>query len=199
MVSGLWQSVAILALIVAFYVGDVWLMRRFDPLRAEGTCRAWGYTVLAFLAAVLLVLQPVVWPGLGLHIAGRWAALVQGGGVMLALAALALHWWARLCLRQFYGEREEVQAGQYLVESGPYAYVRHPIYTSYFLFTVGMLLINPGLFTLAAMIYVFVDFSQAVRREERLLSEQLPGYAGYMARTPRFFPNLHKIIREKRS
>lgn len=192
MLGGIYQSAAILILLVVFYGVDVWLMHRYDPLRAEGSCRAWGYTVMASCAAVLLILQPVVWPGLGLHISGRWALVIQVGGLVLTLTALALHWWARLCLGQFYGEREEVQAGQYLVESGPYAYIRHPIYTSYFLFTIGLLLINPSLFTLAAVMYAFVDFSQAVRREEKLLSEKLPGYAEYMARTPRFLPRLHK-------
>lgn len=198
MLGGIYQSITILVLIVVFYVVDIWLMHRYDPLRAEGSSRAWEYTVVACGAAVLLVLQPVVWPGLGLYIAGRWAVVVQGVGLVLALAALALHWWARLCLRQFYGEREEVQAGQYLIETGPYAYVRHPIYTSYFLFTIGLLLINPSLPMVLAVIYAFIDFSQATRREEKLLGEKLPGYAEYMARTPRFVPQLGKTFRGRR-
>ncbi len=194
MLGGIYQSVTILILIVVFYVVDVWLMHRYDPLRAEGSSRAWGYTVMASCAAVLLILQPILWPGLGLHLTGRWALAVQVGGLLLTLVALALHWWARVCLRQFYGEREEVQEGQYLVESGPYAYIRHPIYTSYFLFTVGLLLINPSLPVLLAVLYAFVDFSLATRREEKLLGEKLPGYAEYMARTPRFFPRLRKPV-----
>ncbi len=192
MLSGIYRSATILTLIVVFYVVDAWLMHRYDPLRAEGSSRAWGYTIIASFAAVLLILQPVVWPGLGLHIASRWALVVQVGGLMFTLAALSLHWWARVSLRQFYGEREEVQAGQYLVEGGPYAYIRHPIYMSYFLFTIGLVLINPSLTMLLALIYAFVDFSLATRREEKLLCEKLPGYAEYMARTPRFLPRLRK-------
>jgi len=170
----------------------VWLMRRFDLLRAEGSCRAWDYTILILLAGAFLVIQPIVWPGLGFHTAASWGLLLQIVGLLLTLGALALHLWARLHLRQFYGEREEVQPRQFLVESGPYAHVRHPIYTSYYIYAVGLLLVNPALPMLLAAIYAFVDFTLAVRREEKLLRQDLPGYADYMARTSRFLPRWRK-------
>jgi protein-S-isoprenylcysteine O-methyltransferase Ste14 len=197
MLTGVYQSAIILASVVLFYVVDFWLIRRYDPLRARGSSRSWSYTVLALIIGVLLVAQPVVWPGLGVSIAGTWGLVVQGMGVGLMAGGLALHWWARSHLAQYYGEREEVQPGQTLVEDGPYAYVRHPIYTSYFLLVVGLLLVNPSLFTLLAAIYAFVDFSLAVRREEPLLAAELPGYAEYMARTPRFLPDLRSLWRRR--
>ena len=192
MFGGVWQSAVILATFVAFYVVDVWLMRRFDPLRAQGSSRAWDYTILILLAGMFLVIQPTVWPGLGFHTEALWGLLLQIVGLLLTLGALALHLWARMNLRQFYGEREEVQQGQFLVESGPYARIRHPIYTSYYTYAVGLLLVNPSLPMLAAAIYAFVDFSLAVRREEKLLRQDLPGYADYLARTSRFLPRLRK-------
>lgn len=192
MFGGVWQSAVILATFIAFYVVDVWLMRRFDPLRAEGSSRAWDYTILILLAGAFLVIQPLVWPGLGFHTDALWGLLLQILGLLLTLGALALHLWARMNLRQFYGEREEVQAGQFLIESGPYAHIRHPIYTSYYTYAVGLLLVNPSLPMLLAAIYAFVDFSLAVRREEKLLRQDLPGYADYMARTSRFLPRLRK-------
>ncbi|MFN2168557.1 MAG: methyltransferase family protein, partial [Anaerolineae bacterium] len=152
----------------------------------------WDYTILILLAGVFLVIQPTVWPGLGFHTEALWGLLLQIVGLLLTLGALALHLWARMNLRQFYGEREEVQQGQFLVESGPYARIRHPIYTSYYTYAVGLLLVNPSLPMLAAAIYAFVDFSLAVRREEKLLRQDLPGYADYLARTSRFLPRLRK-------
>lgn len=192
MFGGVWQSVVILATFIAFYVVDVWLMRRFDPLRAQGSSRAWDYTILILLAGAFLVIQPTVWPGLGFHTDAAWGLLFQIGGLLLTLGALALHLWARTNLRQFYGEREEVQPGQFLIESGPYARIRHPIYTSYYTYAVGLLLVNPSIPMLLAAIYAFIDFSLAVRREEKLLRRDLPGYADYVARTSRFLPRLRK-------
>jgi protein-S-isoprenylcysteine O-methyltransferase Ste14 len=192
MFGGVWQSVAILATLIAFYVVDVWLMRRFDPLRAEGSSRAWDYTIMILLVVTFLVIQPVVWPGLSFYTDAWWGLILQLVGFLLMLGALALHFWARMHLRQFYGEREEVQPGQFLIESGPYAHIRHPIYTSYYAYAIGLLLVNPSLPTLLAAVYAFVDFSLAVRREEKLLETDLPGYAEFAARTPRFVPRLHR-------
>jgi protein-S-isoprenylcysteine O-methyltransferase Ste14 len=52
----------------------------------------------------------------------------------------------------------------------------------------GLLLVNPALPTLLAVVYAHIDFTLATRREEKLLKEALSGYADYMTRTPRFLP-----------
>lgn len=193
MLTGAYQSVAILAVAITFYAVDSWLMHRYDPQRDYGSSRNWIYTTIAVIAIILIVAQPAVWPQLGLHTDAWWGLLVQAVGLVVFLGALALHWWARMHLRQFYAERSsDIQPGQYLVDSGPYAYVRHPIYTSYFMLVIGLLLINPALPTLLVAIYAFVDFSLAPRREERLLIGNVPGYAEYRTRTPRFFPRLDR-------
>ena len=192
MLRGVYQSATILAVVIVFYMVDFWLIRRYDPLRAQGSSRSWSYTIMVMVAAVFVIAQPIAWPWLGLYTSAWWGLLVQAVGLTLNLGALALHWWARVHLGQFYGEREEVQPGQYLVESGPYAHVRHPIYTSYFTLASGLLLINPALPTLLVAIYAFLDFLQATRREEKLLIENLPGYPGYMDRIPRFLLRVRK-------
>lgn len=193
MLRGIHQSVAILTVAIAFYAVDFRLMRRYDPLRAYGSSRNWVYTILAVIAALLVIAQPIIWPQLGLYTHVWWGLLVQGIGVTMTIGALALHWWAREHLRQFYAERSsDIQSGQYLVNSGPYAYVRHPMYTSYFILATGIMLINPSLPTLSITIYAFVDFSLATRREEKLLIENVPNYSEYRDLTPRFFPRFHK-------
>jgi protein-S-isoprenylcysteine O-methyltransferase Ste14 len=102
--------------------------------------------------------------------------------------ALALHWWARVHLRHFYVEDVDFQEGQYVVDTGPYNLVRHPIFASFFMIAMGLLLVNPAVTTLLMTIYVFVDFSRAARKEEELLIERLPHYASYMEHTGRFWP-----------
>jgi protein-S-isoprenylcysteine O-methyltransferase Ste14 len=188
MILGIQQSLVLLLIICLFYGMDTWLIRRYDPLRAHGSSRSWSYTLLAWLAAIVIILQPYLLPWLGLRIAAWWGLALQVLGVVFAAGGLLLHGWARLNLGPYYGEREEVQPAQGLVVTGPYKVIRHPIYMSYFLSSIGMFLIVPALTTLLGVAYSFWDFPGAMRREEKLLSEKLPGYTDYMRTTPRFIP-----------
>ncbi len=198
MFRGVYQLLATLGLILGYYVLDVWLMRRYDPARPEGSSRSWTWTLLSAVLALIVVVQPLVLPGIGFYTDAWWGLAMQIAGLVLIGAGLALNWWARIHLVQFFGERVELQDGQYLVETGPYAYVRHPIYTAFFLCIGGLLLVNPALTTLAVTIYFLLDFPRAAHKEEVLLSAELPGYEAYMARTPRYFPNIGQIFRVER-
>ena len=189
MLTGIQQSVAILLTGIVYYAVDAWLIRRFDPYRpGQGSGRSWGYTAFMVAFLTLLIAQPVLLPGLGLRVDAWWGLALQAAGMLLIAGSLALHWWARSHLRQFYVEDVQFQDGQSLVASGPYQYVRHPVFTSFFLVAIGLLLVNPALTTLLMLVYVCVDFPRAAHREEELLAEKLPDYTDYMERTGRFVP-----------
>lgn len=194
MLAGVYQSAAILSVMVVYYAIDVWLARRYAALRVSsyGGNKNWWKTALLMIPAGFIVVQPLVWPEIGLHINMWWGMLVQALGITVVVGALLLNWWARLHLRQFYAEWPEVQPGHRVIDSGPYAHIRHPLFTAYILMTIGLLLINPALPTLLIVIYVSLEFTLAARREEKLLATELSGYADYMARTPRFFPKLNR-------
>lgn len=191
MFSGIYRSLAILVTIVAFYGMDFVLISRYDRQRkAAGSGRSWDFTLLIFLASAMIVIQPVLISQLGLDTLHPWGLLLQVAGILVVFCSLALHAWARFHLRQFYAERVEVQPGHRLVDSGPYAIVRHPVITSFFGLVSGLFLINPAVPTLLVMAYTFWDFSRAARQEEQLLSQTLPDYPAYMERTPPFLPCL---------
>lgn len=190
MFTGIYQSLAILIIAFVFYLVDFWLIRRFDKLRTRGSSRSWSYTFFAVVVALLITGQPVWWPWLGWATSAAWGLGVQLVGCVIVALGLSLHWWARINLGQFYSEREELQPGQFLIRQGPYLYIRHPIYTSYFLLVIGLVLIDPAVPTLLTALYAFYDFYTAAVREEKLMAGQLAGYDEFLARTPRFFPRL---------
>jgi protein-S-isoprenylcysteine O-methyltransferase len=95
-------------------------------------------------------------------------------------------------LQEFYAERVEVQPEHRVIDTGPYRLMRHPVITSFFGIATGLFLINPGLTTLAALLYTIWDFRRAAQQEEDLLTRTLPGYADYANRTPRFLPRLSR-------
>jgi protein-S-isoprenylcysteine O-methyltransferase Ste14 len=191
MLTGMPQSLATLLTILLFYVLDFSLIRRFDKKRqASGTGRAWDFTFFIFTLVAALVLQPLLFPVLSFRTTQAWGIFIQLLGVSVILCSLGLHFWSRVHLQHFYAERVEVQPEHQVIQSGPYALMRHPVITSFFGIAAGLFLINPSLTTLFILFYTIWDFVRAARQEEDLLSKTLPGYAEYARQTPRFLPRV---------
>jgi protein-S-isoprenylcysteine O-methyltransferase len=191
MLLGIPQSIATLLTILLFYAMDFVLIRRYDRKRqASGSGRAWDFTFFIFVMMAVLVLQPILLPGLSFTTTEPWGLWIQMLGLIVIIASLALHLWSRVHLQHYYAERVEVQPEHKVIDTGPYALMRHPVITSFFGIASGLFLINPSPFTLAALLYTIWDFSRAARREEDLLSRTLPGYAEYARQTPRYLPRL---------
>lgn len=189
MFLGLYQATAILIVIISFYMMDFILMRRYDRQRqASGSGRSWDFTLLIMGACILLVVQPIWLPWLGLSTLEWWGLAIQILGIIIIVSALCLHAWARLHLGHFYAERVEILPNHKVIDTGPYASIRHPVITSFFGLAIGLFLINPAITTLLMAVYAFWDFGRAARQEEKLLAKNLPEYTTYMQRTSRFLP-----------
>ncbi len=79
-----------------------------------------------------------------------------------------------------------------LVDEGPYARIRHPVYASYLLAFLALFVAMPIMLTLLIFIFNVALFTHAVFREERnLMSSALAGaYAEYTERTGMFVPRV---------
>lgn len=193
MLVGTLQSVATLLVILLFYGMDFVLIRRYDKKRqASGSGRSWDFTLFIFVTVAILVLQPILLPQFSFRTVQPWGLWIQILGILTILISIALHIWSRFHLQQFYAERVEVQPEHEVINTGPYALVRHPVITSFFGIATGLFFINPALTTLATLLYTIWDFGRAARQEEELLTKTLPGYAAYASQTPRFLPRLRR-------
>ncbi len=187
------QSIATLVTILLFYAMDFVLIHRYDKKRqSSGSGRAWDFTFFIFAMVAVLILQPVLLPILSFRTTATWGLIIQIIGIFAIGIAVSLHIWSRAHLQQFYAERVEIQPEHKVIDTGPYKLMRHPVITSFFGIATGLFLINPALTTLAALLYTVWDFSRAAKQEEDLLSRDLPGYAEYARRTPRFLPRLSR-------
>jgi len=192
MIKGLGLSLVILIIVVFFFTIDFWYMNHYDRERESGKGWSWDYTLYILAMTFIIILQPWLIPWLGWTTTLPWGSVLQIIGGILVLISFGVHIWARRHLQRFYTERVEVQQSHQVINTGPYALVRHPIITTFFGLAIGVFLINPSLPTLAMMLYSFWDFSRAARQEEDLLSKTLPDYTIYMAKTPRFLPRMRK-------
>ena len=103
-------------------------------------------------------------------------------------AALALMVWARVTFgsRSFHAAASPTSGG--IVRTGPYRFIRHPIYTAGIIFVVPAAIVagTPKAFAFAALVVA----GGIVRMlcEESMLVRQYPEYADYMRTTRRSIP-----------
>lgn len=188
MLVGIFQSGIFLFVVVAFYAVDIYFMQQFQAQR-QGDARDWKMTAKTSIGVIFLLLQPIILPQLGWQTEATWGLLMQGGGVVLIILATLLNGWSRAHLREFYAERPEVQTHHEVITSGPYAFVRHPIYDAFFLYVIGLFMVNPSVPTLG-FLFLGISFVWVARQDEAVLLANLPTYQAYMAKTGRFIPRL---------
>jgi protein-S-isoprenylcysteine O-methyltransferase Ste14 len=76
----------------------------------------------------------------------------------------------------------QAERAQHVVSTGPYAYVRHPMYSGMMLFFIGVPLLLSSWWGIAMVPLFLLLFAIRIRIEERTLREGLRGYADYAAR-----------------
>ena len=117
-----------------------------------------------------------------------WIALA---GVMLTYAGAATAIWARFILADNWSARITLKVGHQLIRSGPYAYVRHPIYSGILLAALGTALLVGEWRGLLAVIMVTVAFSMKAKREEAYMSAEFGDvYAQYRQTTGFLLPRM---------
>lgn len=120
-------------------------------------------------------------------------ALVEAAAVALLMAGcVALFVWATRTMGSNWSIVARTRADHALVEAGPFAFVRHPIYAAMALFMVGLAIAfgHTRQLLLAAPLFALGTWLR-VRIEEGLLRRQFgAAYDTYAARVKRFVPGL---------
>ena len=111
-------------------------------------------------------------------------------GAVLFVCGIALAVWARLHLGRNWGMPMTQRAAPELVTSGPYRFVRHPIYSGLLIAMLGTVLVNSllGLIVVAVLTAYFYYCGTV---EERNLATTFPeAYPAYRSRTKMLIPFL---------
>jgi protein-S-isoprenylcysteine O-methyltransferase Ste14 len=86
-------------------------------------------------------------------------------------------------VNRFAARTIQVESGQTVVSSGPYRVVRHPMYLGICVMWLFTPLALDSYFTLPAFVLLIPLIVLRLRSEERVLPQQLPGYAEYCSQT----------------
>ncbi len=110
--------------------------------------------------------------------------------IAVQAAAVVLMAWARITFgrRSFHFAANPTQGG--LVTTGPYRYIRHPIYTAVCLFVTAGAAARLSLTTVLLLVLLWGGAITRMLCEEQLLVQKYPEYQQYAARTPRMLPFL---------
>jgi protein-S-isoprenylcysteine O-methyltransferase Ste14 len=120
--------------------------------------------------------------------AGTLNILLGVIGVALCVAGFAFAVWARVYLGRNWGMPMTLQEGHELVTSGPYAFVRHPIYTGFLLAMAGSIFAD-GTIWLGILVVAGIYFIYSAKTEEKIMRQQFPNeYPGYIQRTKMLIP-----------
>lgn len=116
-----------------------------------------------------------------------WMATVLGVVLMLAGGALSAGGLLALGSANLTALPYPKDSAE-LRETGPYAIVRHPVYSGLIFGAFGWALFRHAPLTLLFSVALFVLFDLKSRREERWLLERFPQYAEYCARVRKLLP-----------
>jgi protein-S-isoprenylcysteine O-methyltransferase Ste14 len=184
-----WAAFVLVWGITAFFVKR--------DVRGGGYATVWQrFWVLRLAVTALIVI-------LAMRLVGRSGS---SGAIFLSLSIFtsppALGWaaaaftaigigfaiWARVYLGRNWSPRPSVKEQHELVTTGPYAYVRHPIYTGIILAALGTALIG-SIFGIGMFVVISIMFALRIDREEKIMLELFPRqYPEYQKRTKRLVP-----------
>jgi protein-S-isoprenylcysteine O-methyltransferase Ste14 len=182
------------AFVAVFGLGSVlfslWLMRR-DPALLAARLGPISQRGQPLWDKIFLIVFILVWFGwlalMGLD-ARRWHSsdmapwLNVAGGILVILGFLAT---MRVFRENSFAApvvRLQSERAQRVIDTGPYALVRHPMYASALLYLIGMPLLLGSWYGLAVVPFFLAGLMPRAVAEERMLKRELPGYGDYMTR-----------------
>jgi len=121
---------------------------------------------------------------------GAFNPFLLPGATLLVVAAVAIFVWAKRTLKREWSFSARLVDDHRLVTTGPYAYVRHPIYVSLLLYmiAIGFAVTAPIVLAPALVVY-FVGVAIRIRAEESLLRERFgAAFEDYRRRVPAIIP-----------
>jgi len=109
-------------------------------------------------------------------------------GLIVFILGLMLAIWARLYIGKNWGMPMTQKQNPELVTTGPYQYIRHPIYSGILLAMLGSAMAS-NIFWLTILLISGLYFIYSATAEERLMMKQFPkNYPDYKSNTKMYIP-----------
>lgn len=145
-----------------------------------------GILFIALLAFLAMYLSGATWIG-GFSI--PLPAWLRWVGFALGIASVTFWTWTQIHLDTQWSAQLQLKKSHHLVTTGPYAYLRHPLYSSMIGWAASVSLLTANWIFIAICALSIVGVWVRFPKEEQMMTEAFGDeYKAYMQRTGRFFP-----------
>lgn len=183
-----WVFLAVMGTLWTYFFVD---LLRHDPQLLERRMRSKeSEPVQKLLLKIFSAVLYVGFVAAGLDFRFGWSQLKFGGVPVVAVAAAQLaaalaYWLVFLVMRanSFAGSTIEVEKGQNVIATGPYGWVRHPMYLGMAVSALAAPLALGSYIALPVFALIVPVLMARLMQEEKTLQRRLAGYAEYCART----------------
>lgn len=185
-------------LFAAFWIAWLvsWIAAALWVSRTEKRAFSWDtvlYQIIVLVGAALLT----PWAARRLHMQMLWH-VGYGGGMALALltlAGLSFTWWARIHIGRLWSGTITRKQDHRVIDTGPYALVRHPIYTGLIFALFATAIAQAWISGLIGATLIAFGLWVKARIEERFLTAELgaDAYGAYRRRVPMLVPGIRSL------
>jgi protein-S-isoprenylcysteine O-methyltransferase Ste14 len=166
------------------------------PQRKGGNWPLWTQIALVILGLALCVpLFYFLWIPL-FKIPVNTGRVLDILGLFVFLAGCAFVLWARRTLGKMWGlstsRNVMLRDDHQIIQDGPYAFVRNPMYFGWWVAMCGLLLVYPTWVVLLFLVFSVVSFAGRARREDKALSKRFgEAWTEYKRRTKFLIPLIY--------
>lgn len=160
-------------------------------IKREGGRGYFIFRMAAFLALMtflVMYIAGMAWINAFMFKLPEW---LRWAGFALGLFSVAFMTWTQVTLDIQWSAQLQLTKGHHLITTGPYARIRHPLYSSTFGWGAALSLLTANWIFVVVSVLAIVGLMMRIPKEEQMMIEAFGDeYRAYMQRTGIFFPKL---------
>jgi protein-S-isoprenylcysteine O-methyltransferase Ste14 len=161
-------AVAILCIFSIYWSAAAKDSKPAESSESKGSRR---FHLIVLNAGVLLLIFSFSIPALRMRLLPA-GPIPEVAGIVIEVAGFALAVWARRALGSNWSGEVRIATGHQLVRTGPYQWIRHPIYTAVLAMYLGILMVSGEVHAIVGLAVIVLAYLRKIRMEETILAAQ---------------------------